>query len=576
MDEKQLVDYACLRFEEEKYDEALEAFVLAYSKGYEREWIIENIYACYMAGNEPAFREAYEKQGFASGVSYEACTLDFIPYKDGEYYVFDKACAEFRGKFVAAELANIEPLEGLKIAEFSAAAIEFDGEWSQHQDLLAEATNRKIYAICHDMKRGMSYWKIPELEKYLANVRMFPDRGSMQQYFHENTAVYLPKIVYGENQGLSDLFDQEHAYRLTPEGRNTENVLLTIGIPTANRGNLVLDRLQNLLRMQYDAEIEIVVSKNCMELFQEEYDKIAQIMDARLLYHDHGKALAPRVNWHSAVEMAHGKYVTFVSDEDDIVLEQLEHYLKLLSDHPEVSVLRAKSMFQGQSIVKRDYGKMGIEAFKASFLHQNYLSGLTFRREDFLKADLLRYEAYTENFFYRNYPHEWWCAALCRTGAYLEEPVALIIEKDDVLKEESKKLVDMGARAKGYGIAEDVSLPGYSTYESRLKQFRGQAEFLHVYMQDDLQGAEVGLNISINKTCFLFRLARCYHYKPEQFMDFVDEYAQVTMDIIDEFGFGEEQQRRLLQLLQNDIVYLYSEHQKLLETEKKENQDEAI
>ena len=37
MDGKQLVEYACLRFEEEKYDEALEAFVLAYSKGYERE-----------------------------------------------------------------------------------------------------------------------------------------------------------------------------------------------------------------------------------------------------------------------------------------------------------------------------------------------------------------------------------------------------------------------------------------------------------------------------------------------------------------------------------------------------------
>ena len=59
-------------------------------------------------------------------------------------------------------------------------------------------------------------------------------------------------------------------------------------------------------------------------------------------------------------------------------------------------------------------------------------------------------------------------------------------------------------------------------------------------------------------------------------MDFVDEYAQIAMDIIDEFAFGEEQQRRLLQLLQNCIVYLYSEHQKVLETEKKENQDEAI
>ncbi len=576
MDEKQLLDYACLRFEEEKYDEALEAFALAYSKGYEREWIIENIYACYMAGNEPAFRKAYEKQDFASGVDYEACTLDFIPYKDGEYYVFDKACAEFRGKFSVAELANIEPLEALKIAEFSAAAVEFDGDWNQYRELLAEAANRKIYAICHDMNRGMSYWKIPELGEYLENVRMFPDRDSMQQYFHENTAVYLPKIVYGENQELSDLFDREHACRLTHEGRNTDNVLLTIAIPTANRGNLVLNRLHHLLQIQYDAEIEIVVSKNCMELYQEDYDKIGHIRDARLIYHDHGKALTPRVNWHSAVEMAHGKYVTLVSDEDDIVLEQLEHYLKLLSDHPEVSVLRAKSMFQGRPIVKRDYGKMGIEAFKASFLHQNYLSGLTFRREDFLRADLLQYEVYIKNPFYTSYPHEWWCAALCRTGAYLEEPVSLIIETDDVLKEESQKLVDMGVRSKGYGMVEDISLPLYSTYEQRLKQFCGQAEFLHAYMKDDLQGVEIGLNISINKTCMLLRLARYYHYKPEQFMDFVDEYAQIAMDIIDEFAFGEEQQRRLLQLLQNCIVYLYSEHQKVLETEKKENQDEAI
>ena len=173
MDEKQLVDYACLRFEEEKYDEALEAFVLAYSKGYEREWILENIYACYMEGNESAFREAYEKQGFDSGVSYEACALDFIPYKDGEYYIFDKACAEFCGKFSAVELERREPLEVLKHVEFSAAAVEFDGNWKQYQDLLSEAVKRKIYAVCHDMNRGMSYWKIPELGKYLENVWIF-------------------------------------------------------------------------------------------------------------------------------------------------------------------------------------------------------------------------------------------------------------------------------------------------------------------------------------------------------------------------------------------------------------------
>lgn len=556
MDEKQLLDYACLRFEEEKYDEALEAFVLAYSKGYEREWILENIYACYMAGNEPAFREAYERQGFASGVDYEACTLDFIPYKDGEYYVFDKTCAEFRGKFSAVGLGNIEPSETLKQVEFSAAAVEFDGNWNQYQDLLAEAVKRKIYAVCHDMNQGMSYWKLPELGKYLENVRMFPDRDSMQQYFHENTAVYLPKIVYGENQELSDLFDREHAYRLTPEGRNTENVLLTIAIPTANRGYLMPSRLRNLLQMTYDSEIEIAISKNGTQFYEEEYKKIGEISDARVNYYDHGKMLRYYVNWHYAVKMSHGKYVLLVADEDDVVLEALEHYFSLLSGNWDLSMMRVRTAFQYSKLVQREFGKKGRDAFLCAFLRQNYMSGLIVRRNDFIRANLMELEEYKENTFYRYYPHEWWCAVLSQMGNIMFEPVELIAEGDSVLKDEVKMYRDNGLLGKDEGTVGTSAFPKYSTYQARLEQFAGEVEFIKWFCKSDMEWKYLALQKAVDKLAVLFALACNYKYDMEHFLSWIDEYARQCMNVIDAEIADKNQQTELLQMVYDRCVWL--------------------
>ena len=556
MDEKQLLDYACLRFEEEKYDEALEAFVLAYSKGYEREWIMENIYACYMAGNEPMFRETYGKQGFDSGVSYEACTLDFIPYKDGEYYVFDKVCAEFRGKFSAVGLENIEPSETLKQVEFSAAALEFDGDWDKYQGLLAEAANRKIYAVCHDMSRGMSYWKIPELEKYLTNVRMFPDQDSMQQYFHENTAVYLPKIVYGENQELSDLFDREHAYRLTPEGRNTENVLLTIAIPTANRGYLLPKRMENLLKMSYDSEIEIAISKNCTRFYEEDYKKISEIQDARVNYYDHGKELKYYKNWHYTVEMAHGRYVLLVADEDDVVLEALEHYFRLLTGSLDLSMVRAKTTFQYSALVEREFAQKGRVAFLCVFLRENYLSGLIVRRKDFLQADLLSLDQHEDNIFYYFYPHEWWCAMLSQLGNVMFEPVELILEGDSVLTQEIQMYRDNGLLGDDEGTVGTTAFPRYSTYESRLEQFMGQVEFIKWFCKSDMEWKYLALQKAVDKLAVLFALACNYKYDMEHFLSWIDEYARQCMNVIDAEIADKNQQTELLQMVYDRCVWL--------------------
>lgn len=96
MKETDLLEYGCKKFQEEKFDEALEAFVLAYCKGYEREWILDNVYRCYMEGNQEEFQRAYALLQVEEQMPYEECILDFIPYKEGEYYIFDKEQRTFK------------------------------------------------------------------------------------------------------------------------------------------------------------------------------------------------------------------------------------------------------------------------------------------------------------------------------------------------------------------------------------------------------------------------------------------------------------------------------------------------
>lgn len=572
MNEKQLLEYAIGRFEQGAYDEALEAFVLAYCKGYECEWIIENIYACYMQGNEPEFHAVYASSAAAVRCAYEDCVIDFIPYKEGSYYLFDKEQCEFRGVFSIAELEQAQPDAIFEQMEFSAAALAMDWNWGQVLSVLTEAKRRKLYAICSDMKRSLSFFKVPELAEYMKNVMVFADEQEFSQYFHTNTSVYLPHAVFGneaDKETLTDIIDREHAYRLTPEGRSTDHVFLTIAIPTANRGNLVKKRMEQLLQTTYDAEIEITISKNCMDLYQEEYDEIGKIKDARLHYHDHGKALAPQVNWHYAVEMAHGKYAMFVSDEDEVQIYQLEHYLRLLADHPDVSVMRAKTAKQYQYLEERTYAKQGREAFEASFLAQNYLSGLIVRREDFLAEDFLQLERdYNENRFYLSYPHEWWCAMLCRRGAYFAEPVVLIQERDSVLVEESKKLENIGAREQGSSFAENTVLPQYATYESRLIQFEGQVEFIRLYMGDDMEGAKSALLMSIRKVCYLLELARSLKYEREKFLDATEKMVSMAIDFVDSFAFSDQQKLYVLQQLQSTIAGVWLMHKKWSDEEE--------
>ncbi len=546
---QELLEYAGTQFDHGAYDAALEAFILAYTKVYEQEWILHTIYDCYMSGNEAEFRKAYEawQRHVNAKTEYENCLLDFIPYREGEYYIYDREIQNFRGIFSIGSIQNAVREKCFQEMEFSALAAVKDWDWRKMPEVLAEAGCRKVYVVCHDVNRCSSFFKIPELADAASHIMLFSDEEEFQAYFHKHTAEYLPRIYGGteeEKKALAEIVEQEHTYRLTPEGRNTDNVLLTIAIPTWHRGNCILKRLENLLPMIYDAEIEITISKNGIGFYEEEYAKAGQTGDARLLYYDHDKDLVYWENWLYAAGMAHGKYVLFVSDEDDVVLGGLEHYFKLLTDYPELNVVRAKTAFQYGYISDRSYGKKGIGAFINLFLKQNYLSGLIVRREDFIRENFMRLKQFENNTFFGSYPHEWWCAILSQIGDNVIEPVILIQEKDGVPQD-----------------ASEVVINGYATYEGRQQQFLGMIEFLRWMMEGKAEGVTAGLDMTIRKTVYLLEMARGYGYDIEHYEEWIDKFCRMAMDAVDTFDLSEEQKLKLLLTLQYACTDALKEYQ---------------
>lgn len=541
--ENKILEQACVKFQEGKYGEALEDFISVYAKGYEKDWILGNIYQCYMEGNEQEFQNAYEKHKGLGLIPYENCILDFIPCRDGEYYIFDREQKLFYGTFSIKELQETQPDQAMKEMEFSAAAIEFDWNWNLEKHILAGAEERKIYAVCHDMGRSMSFYKIPELADYMKNVKMFPDRRQLQLYLHQNTSEYLPKLFYGmkEYQNiLAAIIMQEHEYRLTPEGRNTENVLLTIGIPTFARGNLLLERVENLRKMYYDSEIEIAISKNGNEHFEEEYEKVGKIQDARINYVDQGEELVYIDNWRRTIAMSHGKYVLMVSDEDDVIIDAIGHYLKLLEQHPELTLVRARTAKQYSFIKKDRYSKKGREAFEVGFLTQNYLSGLIIQRNAFIEAKMEKLDSYMENNFYKFYPHEWWCLDLYFMGDYKEDSVGLVLEGDVIVENGLVQEAKMNPEEKLQ------ALPFYARYENRLEQAKDYLVCIHLLEKRGNEIVETALKKAFGKAEWLMSIAYEHGYKVEEYSEALGSLTELYINALDEFELDKQATLRVL------------------------------
>lgn len=472
---QELLDYACMRFENGEYDAALEAFILSYTNNYEQECVLENIYNCYMKGNDAEFRKNYDRWNTGGEISYEECTLDFIPYREGEYYIFDKEIQKFRGIFSMDRVINIVRHENFRQMEFGALAAVIDWDFSRLPEILAEAGYRKVYVVCRDKNRCVSFFKIPELAEYAENIMIFFGGEEFQQYFHENMAEYLPKQCAGagdETQNLLAVINQEHEYRLTAEGRNTDRVMLTIGIPSYNRGHRALKNICNLQKLPYDSEIEFLVVDNCSTENTDGYDEIKKMQagDSRISYYRFPDNPGGNSSGFEVLERAKGKFCCLLSDEDRIVLENVESYLQIIQMYGDtVGFIRSAG---GQYYVegnKFEKVPRGDAAFGELFWGLNYISGLIFNTRMWHGKNM--------------------CAKLKQQGkenlfvaAYAYNAAALYICLDKDVYISRVQLFEEGEaeeRSAGDVITDGKQTLGYASPDQRIAQMEGLLQILN-------------------------------------------------------------------------------------------------
>ena len=114
------------------------------------------------------------------------------------------------------------------------------------------------------------------------------------------------------------------------------NPILSICIPTYNRGTFAYEAAMRILSAYRGDDIEVVVSNNCSQDNTDEL--LSQICDPRLSYYSNEENLGAAFNTHLSFLRAKGKFAYLTSDEDDIIIEQIPYLISYFKDNPDTAI----------------------------------------------------------------------------------------------------------------------------------------------------------------------------------------------------------------------------------------------
>lgn len=172
------------------------------------------------------------------------------------------------------------------------------------------------------------------------------------------------------------------------------NVLLSVCIPTYNRLSEIKECLDSVIPQNTES-IEIFVSDNSSNNDTQEY--IESILDKfeNLRYKHNVDNLGADGNFLQCLQMAKGKYVMLLSDDDKLKEDFIEHILTFLKTHDEVDFIETNSMGFKEDKVNRDsvhlqfgeskvYEKENFEDFFNLFgVQLTFVSSMIFNKASF-------------------------------------------------------------------------------------------------------------------------------------------------------------------------------------------------
>lgn len=498
------------------YEEALDMWKICLEKAEYTDDIVTSIQEAFLNPNEEEFVQELQKNRqilFGEKLThdealqkYHSLTIHYLCYAEDQYYIFDVQNKLLLGKFNLLE-------ETGESNEFDDILVLYPQSIMDITDRICKKYKRNIYCLGEEKAEFDSVYCVPGLSDILEKrIIFFKDCKEEKEYFLKNKAVYIPKSIvgYAEEETVNEVlmnFEEVHNKRLEAEYRDDSNVLLTIGIPTYSRGKRALQNVLHTMHSLYDAEIEIVVSDNASVIQAEEYEKIANLPDARVKYYKAPENRGFIGNIQKIFEIASGKYVLLLSDEDLVIYENLSHYLSILRNNENLGILRgSRTGNENQVEYEPVFRKKGDEAFGHMFLYNNYLSGSIYICNDTVR-DLIQElrTRYKDEVAFLYYPH-----------MYLDVRVAEIYDVCD----DKEYLIYTGEAEDGSDTS--TGLIDYAKVERRIEQHTGWRKLL-----DDLE--EISVEMKYNQ--YVFACRKMFYLVSMVRKYYVDEWEKTCRQI---------------------------------------------
>lgn len=108
---------------------------------------------------------------------------------------------------------------------------------------------------------------------------------------------------------------------------------ITIAIPTYNRATLLTEAIESVLSQTYK-DFELLISDNAST--DKTKDIVTSLNDPRIRYYRNKKYIGMINNWNKCVELAHGKYLMILGDDDKLSPDFIRLSLSAHENYPQI------------------------------------------------------------------------------------------------------------------------------------------------------------------------------------------------------------------------------------------------
>ncbi|MCA1293974.1 glycosyltransferase [Paenibacillus sp. alder61] len=529
---KVYISFAYFLFSGSQFNSFFEMLLKAQEYGHPKDEIEEVILEAFVRPNLNEFRNLYEANiNFLHKNNYidieKIIHFDDLPFWllpngiPNEYYLYNKSQKLLQDKVTLFTYKQVQSLPTLDA--FSDYLLLGDWNWNTvlAYNNSARKRSKKTYVVLKDIEKSLSCLQGALLNSaIISNVVIFDSLDRFRQYM-SSSDLFLPRNIINLSDSSSMpqyILDEIHDNRIHKDNRKGNRVLLSVCIPSYNRGKRAYENVVHLLQSQYDEEIEIILSNNgTQNETKAYYDKISEIEDARLKYFAFNENQGFASNCCKVCELASGKFILLLSDEDLINLNNLHFIMnKLCISNDTISVMRTSSTTQYN--LSNLVANPGRDALINFMLSSNYMSGIilnnkllkNYRGIEYIKENLNNSVCYW-------YPHMYWELLLCQYG-FVESTDLVLVNEGKAEKSEFDKLK----------IDDEVVIPYYASIKGRLEQHEG---FTHIFRDLEICAKDPGLYREMYlqlcaKTLFLTTVSINGYYKRTS-TDYKQLYEQV-------------------------------------------------